>query len=405
LPSKWLTSRSTYETGLDCQLMRYWSYHSGPLGMGISPSGLALDPWIGTQVHKCFEGILRLHISIQELQPRLFYRTIINSVLEDAKAELASEQIEDFTKLESLTLIEALVWGWVRSMLPTFLKKYQVVKVEQDFPYDVADSNIRLQTRADMILRNLQEGQYEGQLGIADWKTKGSGDISEPYIKEFQESPQMSAGILAAQEHLGEEVTHFHIQVLLKGFRGKFSKGKGQWKQETPQKRNHSPLLYAKFSPASPPLHDTQFDLGGYWFDKQPVWEQNFSQSGEGESTVETYIHLLPLDVLWQQFVEIGPYPRNDFAAHLFLKSLKVSEEFWQKIANEGSVDVSERLTRNFSLCNNYYGKQCAYYDLCYRVGDKHKEPLNGGFAHREPHHPEEAEMAAQKWLDSKEGE
>ncbi len=399
----WLTDRSRVMDGLqNCPTSRYFQYHSGPLGMGISPQGFSIPLWTGIMLHGMLESVLRLYKSAQdavqgspvalEAVDRSSLRIAINLAKQEAINEAGEAGFEgeegsalDFVLTEQSNLAEGLVWGWIRACLPKFLQDYEIVALEQELPLDLRaeDLDIRLQTRPDLILRS----RVTGKLLIADWKSLGSGKISDSYIQEYRESVQMAVGTLATEKHFGEPVESYSIFVFCKGGREVFeSRGK---RSETKRTYNH--LLYAKFQPPQPPLHDGAFELKGFWVDKEPSWLQEWLRTSPEQSIMEAWVERMPLETLYELYAEIGPYPRQDYMAIDFLEVLKGEELRWDKLAtlHQGKYPDSKLIPKSYD-CHKF-GRQCPYYDLCFKIGDTWKDPLGSGkFKLREPHHLDE---------------
>lgn len=401
---KWLVDRSRHTEGLQhCQMSRYLKYHSGPQGIGIVSKGFAIPLWTGSTTHLGLEYICKAHIGLDKPLSKAEIRPLINQALEESKAEALSKGFEDeptedqaYILEEQLALAEGLLWGFTRACLEKLLQDYEIVKVEEEMPLDLEGTNIRLMTRPDMIVRN----RVTGQLGLLDWKSHAGSSIGDSTINEYRNSPQMASGVMAAEKNLGEPVEFYTMYFLLKGSRDYFeSRGR---KSQT--KCQYSHLIYAKFTPASPPLNDTLFENKGFWIDKQPAWKQEFSQAEEGASPMETYIYLLPMELLYEQFLEVGPYPKNEFMSRQFLKTLAGEEIRWQRNmaaisgwdSTPGGTEqqredfLSDLIPRSYQ-CHKYNHK-CSFYKICFREGDAWKDPVGSGYyVNREPHHEEES--------------
>lgn len=401
----WLTDRSRIMKGLqNCPTARYWEFHFGPLGMGISSKGFSLALWTGIALHEMLESVLTLYKLAQDAagratiapeavdrsQIRIAIAESLKASVEAAKLAGFDEEANEFVLMEQSNLAEGLVWGWLRACLPKFLQDYEIVALEKELPIDLTAApmtplqlDIRLQTRPDLVLRS----RATGKLLIADWKSLGSGRISDGYVQEYRTSVQMAVGTLATEKHFGEPVESYSIFVFCKGGREVFeSRG-----VRSATKRNYSHLLYAKFKPPSPPLDNGSFELKGYWVDKQPSWEQEWLRADSSQSIMEAWVEKLPLETLYEMYAEIGPYPRQDYMATDFLEVLKGEELRWAKLSSQhrGGYPDSALIPKSYD-CHSY-GRQCSFYDLCFKIGDAWKDPLGSGkFKLREPHHADE---------------
>lgn len=372
------TDRSRFVLGHQCQLKRYWTYHHA--GKGLSSPRLGLELWTGLLIHAALAKLLELVQPLKAVPPPEALREAWAAARAEAERKLP--WASDFTIQEQSALAEGLYWAFIRSQLPYLLEHYEIVAIEQEIEL-LLEADLTLMTRPDLVLRR----KSTGKLVLCDFKsTSGLGD---QFLQEFRDSPQMAAYTLAIEKHFGEPVEEYMIWALVKGSRKKFTK-KGM--PDSPEPRQYSSLCYAKFQEPNPPLSpDTSWDLGGFWYDKQPTWLQNFSQAAAEESPLECFVRLLPQSILFEQFAIIGPYPRQQFAGQLFLDSLKGEEARWQKKLQElGAKPTHEALIRVIgpSYACWSYGSRCSFYDLCFKIGQQ--DPLESGWEPREPHHATE---------------
>lgn len=382
-----LTDRSRYVTGTQqCQTRRYYQYHWG--GTGIVPSGLSLNLWTGTAIHKGLEAFYRLaQLGGSQMPERALLRPAIAKALAEMESEGAEHGfLEDpnreYVLREQLSLAEGLIWAYIRTIAPSILAEYTVEAVELELGLDIEE--VRLQVRPDLVLRS----RANARLSIVDFKSMSS--LGDAAIEEFRTSPQMASCCLAAQTHFGEPVSQYSIHALVKGSRKAFTK-KGQ---QATNPRQYSSFCYAKYSPACPPLTEACLDLGGYWFDKQPTWTMDLPLE-EGQSKIEALVEMMPLGTLYGETAIIGPYDASEFLAQQFLRSLLGEERSWQERLERAKGCSQQELDQSISRsykCHDY-GAQCPYYDLCFQtVGDWDKPLELGRFNRRTPHHAEELE-------------
>lgn len=342
--------------------------------------GLKLELWTGILVHELLGAVLGHCKKVGSAPTRQETRALFQPILEVRKQEALSQHFEDepsdaqaFILDEQLALAEGLAWGWVRACLDDFLARFQVVHTEQEMPLDLEPTNIRLMTRPDMVLME----KATGNLLVGDFKTLGNKEVTERTIQSYVFNPQMQSGCRAAGRYTGEPVDGYLVFFLLKGSRGKFT-NRGA---ESATQRQYSHLLYANITPEDPPVREFEFTLKGFWLEKQQVWTSELP--GEG-SSMERWVHLLPLETLYEMFAEVGPYPANSSTIDQFLRTLEGEELRWQKIVAQAANLSQKELEELVPM--SYDCDRCGYQKLCF-LGAK---PDGEGFMPREPHHEEE---------------
>ncbi len=386
------TSRSQYVDGMDCQTKRYYRYHVNK--SGIVGNKLALPLWTGTVVHKGLEILFKEASRLSRMpsrdEIRPFLDEAIGSLVLEASKGFNSEEDDDgniyipqdFTLQEQLALAKGLIWGYYRAILPKILEEYEVIRIEEEFPIDIKGLDttgdlvdIHFQTRPDLILRR----KADGRLFLVDYKTSG-WKVSKSTVNEYRVSPQMSSYCLAAERNLGEKISGYFIHSLLKGGRKAFTK-KGQ---NPTQVRQYSSFCYAKINPANPPLQEASYDLGGYWYDKRPVWESY---------DAEEWVYMLSEQELYEHFTIIGPYDSSEFLGNQFLKSLEGEELEWDRKLQllASGVDQDKIISRSYKCFD--FGSQCSYYDICF-LGSS---PDGDKWTQRVPHHKSELEALREK--------
>lgn len=376
--------RSRHVAGFDCPTKRYWLYHHK--GLGIQSKNKSIDLWTGGLVHKMLEMVLvTLQLSPNSEPSKKILRIAVARSIELYKDE-PQPSCAEFTFKEQVWLAECLVWGWIRTQMAEFIKNYEIVAIEREMPLELPNGIVYM-NRPDLVLRS----KATKKLSITDWKT--SSYITDEFIQEFQHSPQMAGGTLAAEKHLGEPVESYLIFALIKGSRKFFTKGKGLKAISSPEKRTYSNFCYAKYSPPMPPLTtEPTVDLSGFWLDKTAAWELDL-ECESGQSRAEKWIWLLPLEAVLEQYLIIGPYPRQDFMMQSYLDSIQAEEARWIQVSQDeeklGSELVLKNLPKSFK-CHSY-GSLCQFYNLCFKVGSDWKDPLSSGnFEVRKPHHEDE---------------
>ena len=389
----WLVDRSRYEAGFRCPRLRYLNYHAGSHGKGYQPKEGKLPLLRGIWVH---EGLAKVCEVLQ--QDGEVDDSVIRMAASYAVTGYKKEALErgvltdispehfDFTVKEQLLLVEGLIWAWSISMLPLFKDELEVVSVEQEEHFDlpIGDLKLRFMSKPDLYVRS-KTGIFKGQIGIGDWKTKES-KVNEWWISQWRDSIQMATGTVAGERRLGEPVSHYYLLGLQVGGRDRFSR---RGHDGTPQERQYSHLCYARVHPPNPPMSTTtRLDFSGYWYDKQPLWEQDFPEKPVEMSVGEWVVKKMPKKILDEVFVYAGPYERQDRMIEHLKQEIQGNEESWINKMHDlyEAGGTEEALNRLFPRSYNcHYGRYvCGFYGPCRR---------NSGwedFSPRVPHHDPE---------------
>lgn len=425
----WLTDRSRYLLGLqECQMKRYYAFHSGTNGYGVVRKAQSIPLATGTFVHAALEQVL-IHVrAAQVMTPKLdltseSFRKFVCGVIEkevsnykkliEARGLLNTPQEEiQYVIKEQSALIQALVWGWVRAMLPVIIEEFEILEIEREEIYVIGCtcgkgpssynhkddcSGIGMMSRPDFVMRR----KSDGEIGVHDFKTTAS--VTEGYVTEWQSSVQMAVGTLGVEARLGQPVTHYYIHALIKGQRkSEYNVTTGDY--DGPE-RQHSHLVYGYCKPANPPLTKDDWQpkwkyLGtdgknhtiGKQYVKRPVWEY--------PGGVEQWIFDLPMEMIYESFPVIGPYGRQTKMIPGFLSEMYYEEHRWQERLQkiyEAPQEAKElvllaEVPRSWGCYK--YGKPCVYMDTCYKVPGYESPVASGKFVERRPHHePEVTQM------------
>ncbi len=291
-----VVDRSRYTTGLGkCMRKRYLEYHSGE-GYGLRKKRESLPLVTGSSVHKVLADILQ-----QTLDD--FDKVTDEFIRERIKAEVtAYDQLVSATGLTELeamsgvdegdsqlqqiiaeqkSLIEGMIWGWMRVVYPGLIVRYDIIAVEREFSRvigctcglgnnigQVEDHETRscdgilLMTKPDLILRDKQSGLYT----YVEWKTTGWGFRN--WEEQHGKGIQAVLGCLGAEHVLGVEVTQFIVGGLMKGKRDK------DWDPEQQStagpKWQHSVFCYAYYKPGNPPMYEAEWATSKYYTCYEP---------------------------------------------------------------------------------------------------------------------------------------
>jgi len=401
----WYSDRSRTQDCWRCKRLRYLKYHA-ITGYGIDSKGVSLPLTTGIHVHRPLALILEECMD-GKIPSTARVREIIGYALADYQAEVTERGFLDAessdaarTIAEQSCLIEGLVWGYVRAILPTVLKEFEIIAVEKEYLLKLADGII-LQSRPDFVARR----RRDGVLGIHDFKT--ARYISDDEVASYNHNVQMSLGTAAVEATEGERVSHFYIHALIKGIRRPFKKGG----IDTPYEAQHSSLVYAKLTPAMPPhKREPSWALTGYWADKQALWSlpEGFWPTKPAEISVSEHwvTHVLPIAELQEQFKLMGPYDRPDHLIAASLREIEYEERRWIDDLFElhaeprpfGDPSFQSDLSRLFPRswdCDSYYGGPCPMKHICFAQVGWEEPLLTGRYQVRIPHHEQELQQAA----------
>jgi hypothetical protein len=201
-----------------------------------------------------------------------------------------------------------------------------------------------------------------------------------------------------ASKAMGVPVTHYYIHILVKG-----------------TKRSPSPLVMPWYQPANPPMQIEDFQFRYKYQDgsgrnrylsksyqRTPVWE--CTDGDMGKWIFET----VPLDVLRDSIVVLGPYGIDYQKVEKFFRALprhelswahrleRVEDRFfkpgdwvteWPKREFQNYLD--EHFTRTYN-CFQFGGQTCPYYNLCHEKPGWDNPLGNGEYEPRTPHHSTE---------------
>lgn len=449
--SLWLTDRSRYETGNGrCARKRYLESHAGPNGYGWARQAQSMPAVTGTLIHSPItDGVCTYlmahdaippdtHIHTEILIAQQKYRDIVAT---RGLVHTTDPEVLDRIVNEQTTLLEGLVWTWVRAALPSFHDEWQVVAVEQERvsvvgctcglgdrlwdqqSHEARDcQGIGWMTRGDCITRRRATGTY----AYHDFKSTGmnSGNWRDTWPHRIQ----VMAGVLGDESALDVKIDEVWIHPLYKG------KHESTWdpiaRAKVGAKFQNSPLVYGWRRPANEPLYPEdwapKFDyvdedgkarkLGkdynrqGIWTLPAALWKANGALSPSHYWTG----WIAPTGVLNEVWQPIGPIYRDDWKLEQFVRQLIAHETNWQAIVwelftlREQGLDwetaefqaALDRLVPQArgEACQNAFGDRCPMLRLCNRE-EGWQTPERIGFIPRRPHHTPELEQAIGRGL------
>lgn len=403
----------------------------------------------GIYVHACLAEIL-LHVqAAQAVNPghiidldkpefRVVVRSIIRKQVDEYRALVKARgwlNIEGKEEVlyvieEQCCLVEGLIWGWTKVMLPTIVKEYEIVDVEEEElyiinkeeakPEDAIPNEIAMMCRPDILLRM----KRNNTLGLHDFKTTAT--VSQAWIDEWRHSVQTASYTHAVESRLNIPVPYYYIHAIIKGQRR--AEYNSLTKEYDGPKRQNSMFCYAYFRAPNPPFVGIDYQpkfkykdvLGknhnlGKEYIKLPVWQMPFMDKPKEFTISEWWVEKLAKnhpEILWEQFSLIGPYERQDHLIKSYIKEMAAEERRWTvklwkaydaaQEFGEGSPEhedvLAEEMPRSWAC--SHYGAPCPYVPLCFKhVG--WEDPIGGGlYVARRPHHDLEIAQMRERGIE-----
>lgn len=368
----------------------------------------------GQYVHQGLEFILKVAQKGAQRSGEASWRDVARNAAKCAESayrnEVAARGLEDigdpYTIEEQAALIEALIFGWTRAILPGLLEKFDILAVEEEMLLPMSD-RVHLMVRQDLVVRR----KSDHKLFVRDFKTAAT--MTDNSAQEYANSVQMAIGTLAAEKRFGEPVSGYYIDVLLKGqWAGEYNVESGDY---SGPRRQRSSLIYGFRKEANPPVWEEDWQYKwkyrgedgknhtlGKLYTKSPVWET---------VGVEYWVYTMPLPTLWENFIEIGPFERQNLLVRQYLASAAEEEERWiSKVweagtefeadwRSEGQQELLSKLFPRSYNCHSY-GSRCSMYDICFRTPGVWEDPLaSGKYITRVPHHAPELQQMKERGI------
>ena len=308
---------------------------------------------------------------------------------------------------EQVWLVQALVWGWYRVVLPGLLAAYEIIAIEREFEYEAAPGIVQM-TRPDLVVRH----KGTGALRIRDFKTASM--VNAGYVEEYRESVQMAAGTKAVEAVLGEPVTMYEVDVLLKGGR------RADYNPETGlydgPETQQSVLVYGYRRPGNPPLvsEDWQYQWRYKGSDgKGHTLGRAYTRAAAWEAWTprQWVMEQLPYELLSEQFIVIGPYRRQEHMIGQYFETMVAEEERWQGrlwdlyeteqkfgwASPEFQTHLNRVVPRSYNCHGKFGASRCQFYDICFK-NQGWDDPLGSGkYKARVPHHEPELRQAMER--------
>ncbi len=356
-----------------CRRSRYWLTEcptsKGKTGVVPSATSMALEE--GILFHEVMTSVLLAK------DPHVFELAVADAVDRlRVEVEWASER----QRMEQTTMVEGLMRAAYRSVRPRILDEYDVIKVEQEMPFE-HDGVVQGQ-KPDAILRR----KADSALIQLDWKS--SGLISPAFFNSWETAVQFQWGPVAITKHLGEPCEAVMIQVLYKG------RMDGD---------DLSSIFAYGYAPATRPPGSKLSYAYVKGLRKYPVWLE--------PGGIKTWVEEMPDDILMKWLPETRPVSSKTAIVEASLRQaalrekqiargsdlLQMTEQQVHAIGTEDWLEtrqgiMDEIFPQSFSMCTPVVGFPCAYKPLCVNPVAA-RDPERHGFMPREPHHTSETKL------------
>jgi hypothetical protein len=447
----WLTDRSRGRLGTGrCRMARYFGYHWGPTGYGITLKADSLPLATGLYVHLGLERYGQILQQYDRLPDLIQTQEIIAEVraayvarVEDRgfRGVLGGPHTEE-TITEQSVLISGLLWTIRLNFLPWLQESYRLLSVERerlhlldctcgagalDLPEHIARG---CQGKTLMLRTDLLAARRTGTT-LAYFEVKTTGWESDAWAEQWESDPQLGLGTIDVDRLHGAEVTELYIVGLNKGSRRRDKN------DPDGRKRQSSPLCYGYCRPGGPPVAADDWLPAYEWTDeagvtkraprthkRRGIWElqssdwptwRAYAQADPTLTPEEFWVRTLPASVRDKICFLLGPMNRQDTQIASLRRSMLADEEGWQGILWElydlqtvqghpwTSDTVQHALDRLIGRSWNCrpFGReyQCEFFGICHRESGWEDPLASGKWVPRLPHHEAELTQAIARGL------
>lgn len=443
-----ITSRTAVLTYQDCPRKRYLQFHAK--GSGISGTKLNLDIFIGTIFHRGMQNLLE-HARVEHSgDTRLIKRSCINESIEVARTlfwkmleesnGLASKK-DDYTPYEykveeAWALCEALIRGYAIWRLPTFGEQFEVLEVENEEIYPLADSII-FQAKADGLLRS----RYNNELYVLSYKT--AKDFPDVTMRNILHDMQGMSEIAAINYRLNKGYQlYLNPQTPNKVLESQFSKAiiihfmkcktlqlkeinchAVQYEYALKGKYNQDPYNSGMYKWQTPFLHPWKNEgvqnifsgktrgMDYKWKPgkgRQPKEWEKIDIWAENQVGVEAWLDMLITGQIQPE--EGNPFQWYFISPDAVIRSAEEIEEWristsvqeqtilssLRYVENFEGEDYNVKLAKGFpkhtNRCHDYYGHDCPFVPICHENQTVDGMLDSGVMSTRQPHHALELE-------------
>jgi hypothetical protein len=371
-----------------------------------------------------------------EALPRIAQDATVFQTQIEMQVPTGGAEYDAYLRAEQACLLEALVRCWARRGLPRLLEEYEVLEVEREGKWELADG-LWFLSRPDALLRHRQSGD----LVLQSFKTTSAMDARK--LRDAERDMQgLSEGVeveqrLARQWQYAQEtrapgrqplnavgewlyslsapprIIAIRYEYVLKGERDKRSRvAKALSARVGFEARiQQSPLCYLWVKPGMTAA-DTEIAHSFGWTDasgkeRKLAW-QSWNQAPVWEhTTVGAWIDLLDAgtvqpetgrDILSEQLVPPVLVYRQDDDLRDMIEQVEAQEVQVQRdlmavnaaVGEDGKRSaLNQRFPQTRTACS--YPGECAYVPICYGGADIRRDPMGSGkYKARVPNHPQE---------------
>ncbi len=343
--------RSRVSLDWKCPRARWWGNEYE--GLGIVPLRRALYFDLGDYLHRGFAAL----VMGEDLEET------VHDVVEgfrNATALTLGDRLN-----EQATLVEGILRGFHRQVVPRLLAEFNPLLVETEFLH--AHNGCEQGVKPDL----LAERRDDQTLWYWEWKSTGS--VGDRWMRQWPKAIQLHTTAEAAGKHLGREVSGVVVQGAYKGY--------------DKEGKQTSIFCYGYTRPGNIGGAETLYKWapGGR---RVPVWEM--------PGGVRGWVERMPAEILADQFVQSPPIFIQRRLVEAFLRQTSLREyeireggrRYWvaRDVTAQQAV-LDEVFPQHFNECEPAMGAPCAYGDCCFNphVGD---DPIASGlYTWREPHH------------------
>lgn len=349
------TRRSTDQT---CRRRRWWAFEFE--GRGISPRARAIYFDIGDIVHKALAALLRQDAEQEET---------IRDAVEGFRHQvtLPPDKLE-----EQCALIEGMLRGWCRAVLPRLLEDYNVLHVETEFPYRLRGGEVPIEmgVTPDALL------ERKSDLTVWYREHKTSGSLDERWFPQWPKAIQLHSTAHIVGERMGRPVEGVIVGGLYKGYENRKAGGRQEsiwcYGYARPGTIGGQEILY-EYKPGTR---------------KVATWQE---QDG-----VKGWVERMPFHVVQDQFAETPPIYLNAYlverffaqSAHRESEIRTVRDQYYatsDPVMREAYLDTY--FPQNFDECAPPIGAPCPYGDCCFNPVIADNPLATGLYVPRVPHH------------------
>jgi len=445
------TSRSRFETFLQCPRRGYWNYLHGGRGVTLAGSNIALST--GSAVHEGLAAMFRElkakpNIKALPHATALGIASALTSMFKigDYQREEGEEHsYQEYVGAEQKALVEGLLWCFAYQVAPDWIERYNIVDVEREERRKISNNpEIWLEGKIDLVL----EEKSTGDLYVVSFKTSSSLDsrlvdsyrydiqgVSESWLLEqrIAETNQrlmenslkyVEDDIIPIEVHRAavayneailraikpQKVAGVIMCVLLKNRRYERVKGSGKWETLSPLIKGYRKLVGSDIEYA----HSWQYSNSANFSGKSILgkgWEP-FDIWDSYEGGIKEWVaaiaagEIQPEERVLAQQIWQQTYYRNDRQMGDWLDQHQAMEEEFVPFFNGDfefsslEAKLNNKFWQNRKAC--MYPRKCDYLAIC-DSAQVEADPIGSGlYEWREPHH--EGELASLVQIEGSHG-